>query len=753
MNRLKKNRIIESILYSFPIQLLINHFKRNHSLLFFWFILFLIVYGSFGRYLGIPFLFLDPEYMHKVSFTSFFIMGFVIAGFAISFHITAYIIDVHRFPFLGSLPKPFSRFSLNNSVIPVIFLIVYIIQVIRFQKYNEFAETGKILEYVSGILIGYFIMMVSMFIFFRLTNKDIFRFVADSFNEKLKKSIRATRARVLEKMQVARKREVRVDNYFELNLKNVSITNKEGTRADSITKVFDQNHLNLVIIELLIFIFLLFIGIFRDNEYFQLPAAATSVMFLTIIVMFVGAFSYWFRNWAVTIAIVLFIVINSLVKQDLFAAKFKAFGLNYSIQPVIYNHKTLREQNASKIRNKDKSATLKILENWKSKFSKQSDSLPKAVFICTSGGGQRASLWTINALQKADSATDNQLFEKTLLFTGASGGIIGASYYRELRLRQKSGENINPFDTKYLDDISKDNLNPIIFSFLVNDLFVKFQRFEYMGLNYPKDRGYSFESQLNKNTNGYMDKTLGEYRSPEASAIIPMIIMGPTIINDGRKLFISPHNVSYMNIMDNRMALTPEGIDFSRFYESSGSKNLRFLSALRMNATFPYITPNITLPSEPPMEIMDAGISDNFGIADALRFLYAFRDWLEVNTSGIIILSIRDSQKNKPIGNRGTKSLIEKFSNPISSIYINFENLQEISNNDKITFARSWFNGDIYTIDLQYVPQSLTGDPKDIKRASLNWRLTTREKKDIINSIYLKKNKDQITRLRSLLYK
>jgi hypothetical protein len=248
-----------------------------------------------------------------------------------------------------------------------------------------------------------------------------------------------------------------------------------------------------------------------------------------------------------------------------------------------------------------------------------------------------------------------------------------------------------------------------------------------------------------------MDKRLEAYRLPEKEAIIPLMIMGPTIINDGRKLFISPHNVSYMNMMDNRTAITPEGIDFLRFYENAGSENLRFLSALRMNATFPYITPNITLPSKPAMEIMDAGISDNFGISDALRFIYAFRDWLEKNTSGIIILSIRDSQKNKPIGIRGTKSLIEKFSNPISSIYINFENLQEISNNDKIISARSWYEGDIDEIDLQYVPQSLTGDPKDISRASLNWHLTTREKQDIIQSIYADKNRKQMIRLLSIL--
>ena len=227
--------------------------------------------------------------------------------------------------------------------------------------------------------------------------------------------------------------------------------------------------------------------------------------------------------------------------------------------------------------------------------------------------------------------------------------------------------------------------------------------------------------------------------------------MGPTIINDGRKLFISSQRVSYMNVTSNATTTTPEGVDFLRFFEPVDSENLRFLSALRMNATFPYITPNITLPSNPAMEIMDAGISDNFGIADAIRFIYAFKTWLEENTSGIVILSVRDSENNKPIGLRGTKSLVEKITNPISSIYINFENLQDISNNDRIRFAQSWYDGKIEKIELSYIPQSLTGNPKDIARASLSWRLTTREKLDIQRSIYLKQNIDAVNELQRSL--
>ena len=751
MAQKKENKnVFASFYYSFPVQLLINHLKRNHLLLFCWFILFLVVTENIGRYLGIPFLYLDPEYLDNVSFTSFFIMGFVIAGFSIAFHITAYIIDGHRFTFLGALPKPFSRFSLNNSLIPFVFFIVYIIQIIKFQKFNEFASSVQIIKYLAGLLSGYVAMTLAMFMYFRLTNKDIFKFVADSFNEKLKQKLRVTRATVMEKMQVAKKREIRVDNYLDLNLKFNSVPSETIYRTDFITKVFDQNHLNLVIFEFVVFLLLLFLGIFRDIKYFQLPAAATTVLFFTIIVMFIGAFAYWFRNWAVSIALIILITVNFLMKQELFSGRFEAFGLDYNETPAVYNHQTIREQNRKELRENDLKNTTVILENWKSKFN--GNEKPRAVFLCVSGGGQRASLWTLMVLQKADSATDDNLFKHSILITGASGGIVGASYYRELKLRKFAGEDIDPGNPVYLENISKDNLNPVIFSFLVNDLFVKFQHFEYNGYKYSKDRGYSFEEQINKNTESILDKPLSDYRVPEKNAVIPLLIMGPTIINDGRKLFISPQNVSYMNIMGNgAISVTPEGIDFLRFYKKQGSEQLRYLSALRMNATFPYITPNITLPSNPPMEIMDAGISDNFGISDALRFIFAFKDWLEQNTSGIIILSIRDSNKNKPIALRSSKSLIEKFSNPISSIYINFENLQEINNNDKIIFAHNWYNGEITRIDLQYIPQSLTSDPKDIDRASLSWRLTTREKKDIRSSIYLNVNQKELKRLNDLL--
>ena len=76
---------LAGFIYSFPIQLLLNNIRRNHVLMLCWIILFAMITGAFGKYLGIPYLFLDPEYLNRVNFTSFFILGAATAGFTTAF--------------------------------------------------------------------------------------------------------------------------------------------------------------------------------------------------------------------------------------------------------------------------------------------------------------------------------------------------------------------------------------------------------------------------------------------------------------------------------------------------------------------------------------------------------------------------------------------------------------------------------------------------------------------------------------------
>jgi hypothetical protein len=746
--------------YSFPVQLLLNNVKRNVVLLFCWVILFAMITGSFGKYLGIPYLFLDPEYLNSVSFSSFFIMGLVTAGFVTAFHISCYIIDGHRFSFVGALPHPFARFSLNNSVIPMLFLGTYIYEVIRFQINNEYTTGYGLALDLAGLLCGYFLMILLFNLYFRFTNKDIFKYVVCRIDEKIKQNVKVTRASAMKKLDIARKKQVRVDNYLDFDL---SVRNTEDNSfydKATIVQVFDQNHFNLVVIELFIIALVVVLGIFKDSPTFQLPAAASFIIFLTIFVMMAGAFAYWFGGWSATAALALFLGLNYSVGEGYFTKRYEAFGLNYNAPPVKYSVDVIHTLNDSATMEEDRLRTLTMLENWRAKF--KSPMAPKLVFVCASGGGKRAALWTFNALQYADSLSNGRLNENSVLITGASGGLIGAGYFRELKLREKLGQVTNPYAPSHRDKISTDNLNPLIFSLLANDLFVGFTKFEYEGNFYFRDRSFTFEDQLNNITEGMMDKPISAYDSLETSGVIPMMILAPTIVNDGRKLYIASRPVSFMNY---DVANFPEyplfkisGVDFQRLFKDHNGPSLRFLSALRMSATFPYITPNTTLPTEPPVTIMDAGISDNFGLSDAVRFLFAYKEWIAANTSGVVFLSIRDSPKLNKVAPKAKHTLIDGFTQPISTVYNNFENFQDINSDLAISYANSWFKGDIERIDIQYqsedyvsILQKMDSIRQNNSRASLSWRLTTREKHGIINAIYTPQNQEQLKKLTDLL--
>jgi hypothetical protein len=753
--------LLPKVFYSFPVQLLLVHFKRNQVLVFIWIILLAMITGNFGKYLGIPYLFLDPEYLNEVDFTSFFIMGVMIAGLTTAFNITCYINDGHRFTFIGALGKPFSKFSLNNSVLPLTFFIIYLFQLIAFQVNNEFLTAGGVAKNIAGLLFGYLSFTAAMYVYFVLTQKDIFKVMVCKLDEKLKQKVRITRASVMRKLDIAKKKQVRVDYYIDFNLRIKKVgEEKDFYDKASIIQVFDQNHFDLVVIEVLIFFLILLLGIFKDYPLFQFPAAASLLVFLTLVMMVAGAFTFWFGGWSGTVSLIVFLIVNHLYGENFFSRRYEAFGLDYRQPPASYTIASFKEHSDSSAMSDDKAQTMIQLTNWRKKF--EPDQNPKLIFLCVSGGGKRASLWTMAALQMADKQTGGALMNQSILITGASGGLIGASYFRELKLRQLKGEEVNPYSRVHLENIATDNLNPLIFSLLANDLFTGFTSFKYANLSYQKDRAYTFERELNRITGDLMDKPIRAYEKPELEGIVPMIILSPTVINDGRKIYIASRPISFMNAELENMPGYNEfkysGIDFMRLLDQQGSANLRFLSALRMSATFPYVTPNTTLPTDPPVLIMDAGISDNFGLTDAIRFLFPFRDWIKGNTSGVVIVSIRDSPKVRDVSPTTAQTIVDEITQPISSVYNNFENFQDITSDLLIGQAGEWLNVPIDRVDFQYqaesyVPilQKMDSIRQNSARASLSWRLTTREKRGVVGNIKSEKNQEEMKKLVKLL--
>ncbi|CAN5201342.1 hypothetical protein BH09BAC5_BH09BAC5_04770 [soil metagenome] len=742
-----RHPLIRRFIYFFPIQLLLVQVKKNPVLIIFWILMFGFVSGNIAAHYGVPLLFMDPEYLGKVNFLSYLIVGFSCGGFIMAYQISCYNYNAFRFPFLATLSRPFLRFCINNFIIPISFQLFYLIKIIFFIC-NEPYSTSSIFFDITGFVLGNMLFIFgSLYYFFRV-NKDMESLhgivVNDLPNRKPSRVIlkKDPLKKTMSWKTITPGKETRdwhVESYIS-NLTKIKRARRfEHYEKELLNRVFVQNHGKSVLFEVVVIATLLIFGIFRIIPVFIIPAGASVFLLFTLYLMFTGIITTWFRGWANTILIILLLTFNFATKFDFFGSRTKALGMDYTVAPAIYSNEAFEKLISSgDWRNEDSLNTIAILEKWKNKNSASEGSKPKMIIMSCSGGGLRSTLWTFYTMQYLDSLSSGKMLPRTALICGSSGGMLGAAYMREIWLREQESLPFNHKDPALLKKISTDVLNPIAFSLAVNDWFIPLQHAQYDGSTYPKDRAYAFEQTFLRNTDYVLEKKLKDYKIPEQKAIIPMMIFAPTIVNDGRKMVISPQGVSYLtqpsqtsNVKNNYLA---DGIEFSRFFHDQNAENVRFASVLRMNATFPYITPLTDLPSNPLIQVFDAGMRDNFGMDNIMRFIYTFRDWIAANTSGIILLQTRDRGKIHPVEKSPNGTIVNALSTPLKSFYGNLFTVQDYQHDYEIEQSSHWFPGTIDVIDFELE----NNDPDFI---SLSWHLTNSEKARVIGSMNSTKNK------------
>jgi hypothetical protein len=335
--------------------------------------------------------------------------------------------------------------------------------------------------------------------------------------------------------------------------------------------------------------------------------------------------------------------------------------------------------------------------------------------------------------------------KRTFLITGASGGMLSATYFRELYLQKQKGSDINLRDHKYVDQISGDLLNPMFSSFVARDLIAPAQKFKVGPYSYVKDRGYAFEKKLGDNTEGCLDKNLKDYKQDEYNANIPLLFFNSVVSRDGKKMIISTQPIRFM--MQGRQdtahfpEMDPDAIDFASFFAKQDPYNLRILTALRMNATFPIVLPNVWLPSQPVIDVMDAGLRDNYGQETALRFLENFDDWIKENTRGVLVIQLRDREAGGWENPYYSDNMSDHITKPFFLLQHNWYKMMEYFQNDMLSYYTKNLPYNFYKVSLQYVADN------EESKARLNFHLTQSEKTNIafaLNSEYNKKSLLQV---------
>lgn len=733
---------LRGFIYSFPIQLLFLHFRKYQVLLLFWFILFSTVNGTFMKTFGADSLYLAPEYLGNVNSISSAIVGMAVGMFIISWNISTFILFTRHFRFLAATTNPFLKYCINNSIIPIIFLIFYFIKAYHFDHYKELISATEILFLVGGFLCGLvFMIAISFFYFFRADRSILRRMMPMITNP----SSYITHLQPVKEVHFGSPL-MKVEWYFETPSKLRRCRDVSHYTQEFIDSIFKRHHFAAILSVFTAFIFLVGIGFFLEHPFFQIPAAASITIFFSILIGVAGAITYFLQSWSIPYLIGLILLLNVFYKLDWIDPRNKAYGLNYwnKTERPAYTRENLLNMTSKENVEADKQNMISILETWK---KKQDSDKPLLVIVNTSGGGHRSATFTMSVLQHLDSITHGKIMKQTFLINGASGGMIGATYFRELYRMREKGQPIHLQDKQYVDDIAGDLLNPLFSSFVARDLIAPAQKFKIGEYTYVKDRGYAFEEKLNRNTRKFLDKNIGDYAADEKAANIPLIFFNSVVTRDSRKMIISTQPIRFMmqGYQDTTLmpSMDPDAIDFVSFFKNQDPYNLRLLTALRMNATFPIVLPNVWLPSNPVIDVMDAGLRDNYGQETSLRFMEAFDEWIKANTSGVLLLQIKDRGAGGWEYPYLSDDISDHATKPFLLLQHNWFKMMEFFQNDML----SYYSDDgkkIHKIIFQYASD------KEENKAALSFHLTRREEKDIMSSIYSPYNQENFKKLLQL---
>ncbi len=125
---------------------------------------------------------------------------------------------------------------------------------------------------------------------------------------------------------------------------------------------------------------------------------------------------------------------------------------------------------------------------------------------------------------------------------------------------------------------------------------------------------------------------------------------------------------------------------------------------------------------------MDAGLRDNFGQETALRFIHNFKDWISTNTSGVLVIQIRDTRKggwDQPFESSAITGVITK---PATVLQYNWYKLQDYFQTDQLAYTEAAIPA-FRQVSFIYFPE------ENDKGATLNFHLTGREKKEVEASL------------------
>ncbi len=384
------------------------------------------------------------------------------------------------------------------------------------------------------------------------------------------------------------------------------------------------------------------------------------------------------------------------------------------------------------------------------------------VVVTASGGGIQAAAWTAEVLTGLHELYGDSLSGSIGLISSVSGGSVGTMYYlvhrADLRPSYDPGSGQQLLDASGLANIRKQAQASCLEATAWGVAYPDLMRIlAPMLANRVVDRGWAVERVWRQRlkTPGDTGMDFGDLRLNDMVSAIernhfPVVVFNATVVETGQRLLISP-------VTAGQRSGIPESVGAREFRRMFPDSRTRISTAVRLSATFPYVSPICRALPEPPehveqrFHIADGGYADNDGLVTVI-------DWLDrlirryVNSKAptpppfdrVLLVQIRPfplKEPTVPADNRGwlyaTVGPLQTMANVRRSSQAERGNLEVniLCNMNRVVeqLSASRPGGkprstiDVESVQLIFQPKSRDNEPH-ASLIPLSWKLTPRQK-------------------------
>jgi len=243
----------------------------------------------------------------------------------------------------------------------------------------------------------------------------------------------------------------------------------------------------------------------------------------------------------------------------------------------------------------------------------------KIIVVASAGGGIQAAAWTarvltglqrdsldpasIDGAKKADFASD------LTAISSVSGGAVGAMFFLNQYDPASQGFAL---PTDRLDEVvnmaAGGTLDDTAWSLVYHDIPRLYTPFT---INPELDRGYLLEQSWRNrgNVNAY----LSNWQEGVLAGWRPVTIFNSTFAESGEPLLFSTSEIKDRDKAPHRW----------NFFKKYQDTNIPIVTAVRLAATFPFVSPAArATTSKPENHVVDGGYYDNYGVTSLAEWLY-----------------------------------------------------------------------------------------------------------------------------------